>query len=129
MAPDIHVPPHGALYVNPCICDLRVGVVLACWYVGVSRGYFDQLNGRPTGREQTLLQTLILPVFVMPTLLPTPLLEPRYFLIPYMLLRCQVGEVPKWGLALEWVWYAAINGVTMYIFLYHPREGVGRFMW
>ncbi|KAF9458345.1 glucosyltransferase [Collybia nuda] len=81
------------------------------------------------GRDQTLLQTLILPVFVLPTLLPTPLLEPRYFLIPYILLRSQVSDVPTWALAIEGLWYAAINGVTMGIFLYLPRAGVGRFMW
>ncbi|TFK30382.1 glucosyltransferase [Coprinopsis marcescibilis] len=81
------------------------------------------------GRDQTLLQNLLLPVFVIPTLLPTPLLEPRYFLIPYILLRAQIGDVPAWAVALEGVWYGLINGLTMYIFLYLPREGVGRFMW
>ncbi|KAJ7293771.1 glucosyltransferase [Mycena rebaudengoi] len=81
------------------------------------------------GVQQTLLQTLLLPVFVLPTLLPTPLLEPRYFLIPYILLRSQVPDVPTWALALEGIWYAAINAGTMFVFLYLPREGVGRFMW
>ena len=81
------------------------------------------------GYDQTLLQNLLLPVFVVPTLLPTPLLEPRYFLIPYMLLRAQVKDVPLWGVAVEGVWYAAINAATMYIFLYKERAGVGRFMW
>lgn len=68
-------------------------------------------------------------MFVTPTLLPTPLLEPRYFLIPYVLLRAQVSDVPGWGIALEGLWYAAINAVTMWVFLYKEREGVGRFMW
>lgn len=81
------------------------------------------------GQDQTLLQTLLLPVFVTPTLLPTPLLEPRYFLIPYILLRAQVNDVPWWGVALEGVWYAAINAATMWVFLYKERVGVGRFMW
>ena len=81
------------------------------------------------GEDQTLLQSLLLPVCVVPTLLPTPLLEPRYFLIPYILLRAQVKDVPLWGLAVEGLWYAAINGVTMYVFLYKERAGVGRFMW
>ena len=89
----------------------------------------DQLNELSPGRDQTLLQTLILPVFVLPTLLPTPLLEPRYFLIPYILLRSQVGDVPTWSLILEGLWYVMIDGVTMGVFLYLPREGVGRFMW
>ncbi|KIM85467.1 glycosyltransferase family 59 protein [Piloderma croceum F 1598] len=81
------------------------------------------------GRDQTLLQTLILPVFVLPTLLPTPLLEPRYFLIPYILLRAQVVGIAPWAVAVEALWYAAINALTMGIFLFAEREGVGRFMW
>lgn len=76
-----------------------------------------------------MLQTLLLPVFTLPTLLPTPLLEPRYFLIPYILMRSQINDVPVWALILEGIWYAAINVVTMGVFLYLPREGVGRFMW
>ena len=72
---------------------------------------------------------MLLPIFVVPTLLPTPLLEPRYFLIPYILLRAQISDVPVWGMVTEGVWYGAINAATMYIFLYLPREGVGRFMW
>ena len=83
----------------------------------------------PTGHDQTLLQNLLLPVFVVPTLLPTPLLEPRYFLIPYILLRVQVKDVPLWGLVLEGLWYVGINAVTMWVFLYQERAGVGRFMW
>lgn len=66
---------------------------------------------------------------MIPTLLPTPLLEPRYFLIPYVLMRAQVDDVPESGVFLEAGWYAAVNAVTMSVFLYLPREGVGRFMW
>jgi len=79
--------------------------------------------------DQTLLQTLILPIFVLPTLLPTPLLEPRYFVIPYILLRAQIVDVPSWAVVVETLWYAAINAVTMGVFLFAEREGVGRFMW
>ena len=81
------------------------------------------------GREQTLLQTLLLPLCTLPVLLPTPLLEPRYFLIPYVLMRAQLVDVPTWGLLLEGVWYGMINAGTMYVFLYKEREGVGRFIW
>ncbi|KAF8971473.1 glucosyltransferase [Flammula alnicola] len=104
---------------HPLVPYLLVPVYLACtwaWFLRV-------------GQDQTLLQTLLLPVFVVPTLLPTPLLEPRYFLIPYILLRVQVSEVPTWGMALEGGWYAIINAITLGVFLYLPREGVGRFMW
>lgn len=81
------------------------------------------------GHDQTLLQTLLLPVFVLPTLIPTPLLEPRYFLIPYILLRAQVADVPMWGVVIEGFWYGAINAGTMWVFLHKERAGVGRFMW
>lgn len=75
---------------------------------------------------------LLLPLAAVPTLLPTPLLEPRYFLIPYVLLRTQIVDVPSWAVALEGLWYAAINALTMYVFLYKERwgaDGVIRFMW
>ncbi|KAH9949435.1 glucosyltransferase [Amylocystis lapponica] len=81
------------------------------------------------GVDQSLLQNLLLPVFVLPALIPTPLLEPRYFLIPYILLRAQVPDVPVWGVLLEGLWYGAINAATMYVFLHKERPGVGRFMW
>ena len=56
-------------------------------------------------------------------------MEPRYFLIPYMLMRAQLVDVTTWGLLLEGFWYGLINAGTMYVFLYKEREGVGRFMW
>lgn len=81
------------------------------------------------GTSQTFLQTVALPLFAAPTLLLTPLLEPRYFLIPYVLLRVQVVDMPLWAVLLEGAWYTLINWGSMYIFLYMEREGVGRFMW
>ncbi|KAG2350705.1 glycosyltransferase family 59 protein [Suillus weaverae] len=80
-------------------------------------------------RDQSLLQTLVLPVLILPTLLPTPLLEPRYFLVPYILLRAQVVDVRPYGIFVEGLWYMVINVATTYIFLYKERVGVGRFMW
>lgn len=105
--------------LHPAVPYLLVPGYIACawaWFLRV-------------GREQTLLQTLVLPVCLLPTLLPTPLLEPRYFLVPYILMRAQITDVKGWNLALEGAWYMAINAVTMYVFLYHERAGVGRFMW
>ncbi|KAG6919602.1 hypothetical protein DXG01_004266 [Tephrocybe rancida] len=64
-----------------------------------------------TGREQTLLQTLILPVFILPTLLPTPLLEPRYFLIPFILLRAQIADVAGWAVVLEGLCYSLLFSI------------------
>ncbi|KAJ3787664.1 glucosyltransferase [Lentinula aff. detonsa] len=81
------------------------------------------------GSEQSMLQTIALPIFTLAVLLPTPLLEPRYFMIPYLLMRIQIVNVPSWALVLEGLWYAVINMVTMGVLLYLPREGVGRFIW
>ncbi|KAH8086666.1 glucosyltransferase [Cristinia sonorae] len=105
--------------LHPIVPYLLIPGYIACawaWYVRI-------------GQDQTLLQNLLLPVFVVPTLLPTPLLEPRYFLIPYVLLRAQVVDMTGWDIALEGVWYAAVNAATMWVFLYKERPGVGRFMW
>ncbi|KAJ7102367.1 glucosyltransferase [Mycena belliarum] len=107
------------LYMRQPAPYLLIPIYIACawaWFLRV-------------GAKQTILQTLVLPICVAVTLLPAPLIEPRYFLIPYILLRAQVADVPTWSLALEGVWYAAINAATMWVFLYLPREGVGRFMW
>jgi alpha-1,2-glucosyltransferase len=105
-------------------------MVPACRYVKTCGNNLDRgdIYGC-LGREQTLLQTLLLPLCTLPILLPTPLLEPRYFLVPYVLMRAQLVDVRTWGLLLEGIWYGAINAGTMYVFLYKEREGVGRFLW
>lgn len=105
--------------LHPIVPYLLIPGYLACgwaWFLRI-------------GTDQTLLQALLLPVCVLPVLLPTPLLEPRYFLIPYLLLRAQVVDVPGWGVALEGAWYTFVNAVTMWVFLYCERDGEIRFMW
>jgi alpha-1,2-glucosyltransferase len=123
--------------VHPVVPHVLVPGYLACawaWFLRVGAYLLLLLLARmlmaSSAPEQTLLQTLVLPVCVLPTLLPTPLLEPRYFLVPYVLLRAQVPPAEnKRALALEGAWYVAVNALTMYVFLYREREGVGRFMW
>jgi len=127
---------------------------LACFYAWFVRLYCppwrqssNVANGIPNGSNpirvrffppaKSMLHALILPLCLLPTLLPTPLLEPRYFLVPYFLLRLQVNDQAhegrlsrvSWGLLLEGIWYGFINWITMSIFLYRERPGVGRFMW
>lgn len=80
-------------------------------------------------RNQTLLESILFLSSLIIVLLPAPLLEPRYFLIPYILLRVQAPEPSTWALLLEGGWYALFNWVTMYVFLHKERAGVGRFMW
>ena len=81
------------------------------------------------GDDQTLLQTILLPLATIPVLVAPPLLEPRYFVMPYLLLRAQVTDLTTWGVILELVWYSLVNWITMHVFLNMERPGVGRFMW
>lgn len=124
---------------------------------GNGHGGIAPVEGRPTQQQRilgaptrppsltlsstkSLLHSMLLPICLIPALLPTPLLEPRYFLIPYFLLRIQIddtsigggdgmGNGNGWGVIIEGVWYALINWGTMSVFLYREREGIGRFMW
>lgn len=66
-------------------------------------------------------------------LIPTPLIEPRYFLIPLMILRLRLVPSHRY-LALEGILYLTINIASLYIFLMWPFEWEGwqgkmRFMW
>lgn len=130
-------PPYSAIPIHPRLHRLRMDVVLDHRYAEpvdlhssmIERPLTLHSRSSTTGRDKSQLQALLLPICTLPILLPTPLLEPRYFLIPYILMRAQVVDVPVWGLLLEGAWYAAVNAVTMWVFLYKERVGVGRFMW
>jgi alpha-1,2-glucosyltransferase len=68
------------------------------------------------------------------TLVPSPLLEPRYYILPYIVWRIIVPHYPQNRTVLEWLWYLAINSITIRVFLKRPFEWPGetqlqRFMW
>mmetsp|Transcript_2906 Transcript_2906/g.11081 ORF Transcript_2906/g.11081 Transcript_2906/m.11081 type:complete len:517 (-) Transcript_2906:317-1867(-) len=69
------------------------------------------------------------------SLVPTPLVEFRYFIIPFYLLLESI-EVPvrKWepfARAINVLWYIAINFFTLHMFLFRPfgAQLESRFMW
>lgn len=91
-------------------------------------------------------------------IIPSPLIEPRYFLIPYLIARLHLfsevvtlddqvtpsnqaspesrkkRHVEIRALVLEAVWYLVINAATMYLFLFRPftwpdSSQWQRFMW
>lgn len=71
------------------------------------------------------------------TLAPAPLVEPRYFLIPAMLLLIQVEATapsrPRWIWA-QMAWYLIVNAATITLFLsvkfeWADQDGWQRFMW
>jgi len=68
------------------------------------------------------------------TLVPSPLIEPRYFLVSYLLLRLYAPDPPFQLQWLELACHICINAVTMTVFCLYPfrwpREvGWQRFMW
>lgn len=76
-------------------------------------------------RRKGGLQSLLLAGATAATLIPTPLIEIRYYLIPYLLLRIGVAEEEKgkWVfLALELGVYALVNALTIILFLTRTFE-------
>jgi alpha-1,2-glucosyltransferase len=75
------------------------------------------------------------------SLITAPLVEPRYFIIPWVIWRLHIPSQAKekrgydWRLWAETAWFLVINGVTGYVFLYKGFEWkqepgmVQRFMW
>ncbi|KAL2916541.1 glucosyltransferase [Polyrhizophydium stewartii] len=68
-------------------------------------------------------------------LVPSPLLEFRYFIVPYMLLRLHVGLAGGAAAVLELAQAAAINAAAVWLFVARPFEwpsepgAAQRFMW
>ncbi|KAF9099015.1 glucosyltransferase [Mortierella sp. GBA35] len=84
--------------------------------------------------EQTILWIVIYAVAVMLTLIPSPLMEFRYFITPYLIYRIAMRQPRGFWLFMELLLYTAINAATVGIFLYRPfrwprQEDVQRFMW
>lgn len=68
------------------------------------------------------------------SLVPAPLLEPRYFIVPYLVMRLHFPAPSKRRLVAEAVCYAAVLAVTVEVFVRRPfrwegREDLMRFMW
>ena len=82
-----------------------------------------------------LMVKLVLPVCVVINLVPQLLLEFRYFIIPFILIRAQLKPVCWRSLALESVTVILINTLTIYLFLFRPfrwehqPDSDQRFMW
>jgi len=73
------------------------------------------------------------------TLIPSPLLEFRYFVVPYLLWRLHLSpsfvERSKWRGVLELAWYELVNLITVGIFISKPftwesePDKTQRFIW
>ncbi|ODQ66631.1 hypothetical protein NADFUDRAFT_57500 [Nadsonia fulvescens var. elongata DSM 6958] len=94
-------------------------------------------NSKSSANVNTILALL---GSVIITLAPSPLFEPRYYIIPYIIWRLSIGTATNHSkynarLLAEWWWYMIINITTGYFFLMYPFEWasepgiIQRFMW
>ncbi|KAF9213903.1 glucosyltransferase [Podila verticillata] len=84
--------------------------------------------------EQTILWVIIYATATALTLIPSPLLEFRYFITPYLIYRISMRQPRGVWLVLELLGYCTINIVTMWLLMTKPfrwphEDGVQRFMW
>lgn len=131
----------GRLRAFPVPCA-RLSVTFTC----ISRA-------SPSVRSHPPLDALLLLLGTLATLTPTPLIEPRYFLTPFLLLRVLAASPPtppstassapsalatrnraRAALKMEVGWYTLVNLVTVVIFLavrfrWASEPGWQRFMW
>ena len=69
------------------------------------------------------------------SLITAPLVEPRYFIIPWLIWRLNLPSPPTRTLLLETAWFLLINWIAGYVFLFQGFEWtqepgkVQRFMW
>ncbi|RIA92946.1 Glycosyltransferase Family 59 protein [Glomus cerebriforme] len=85
--------------------------------------------------QQSFLWILIYIMAVCLSLVPSPLLEFRYFIIPYYIFRLHIGLPSGMRLIMEFLVYATVNYQTGYLFLQEPFVWLSemhkwqRFMW
>jgi len=78
---------------------------------------------------------IILPFCVFLSVVPQMLLEFRYFILPYLLVRAHIKPICWKSLAMETAVMASVNIATFYLFLYKPFHWeqepgtLQRFMW
>lgn len=106
----------------------------SCWefYVGSLKilTHFDHL----TGERQRRIWVLSYVIATALVLVPAPLIEFRYYTIPFyfLILHSKIGETSNWLLIGSL--YAVVNIFTMYLFLFRPfhwdhEPGTQRFIW
>ena len=133
---------HYVFYLRRRILDVRwwSRYAMAPIYVAATRYWLADLASR-----QSLLWMIGYIGSSALVLVPTPLVEPRYFLVPYVLMRIHGGN--DWqradanerkritrGLVAEITWNMMVNALAMCAYLYRPftwpsETGLQRFMW
>ncbi|XP_054720010.1 putative Dol-P-Glc:Glc(2)Man(9)GlcNAc(2)-PP-Dol alpha-1,2-glucosyltransferase [Uloborus diversus] len=83
--------------------------------------------------KKNLFKIILLFCFIM-SIVPQKLLEFRYFIIPYIMLRIHIRAENKWQPYIEFLLYSSINFIVLYLFLFKTftwdnSEETQRFMW
>lgn len=82
---------------------------------------------------QSLLWIMVYQVALMLAVVPSALVECRYFLIPYYLYHVHARKQPPGSLVSTSCVYVFVNVLTLYVFLYRPFSwpdgSIARFMW
>ena len=103
----------------------------------VANGNINAIKPRPSSGPSTIF-TLIFALTTTLSLITAPLVEPRYFIIPWVMWRLHIASYPAaqervmtWA---ERLWYIANNVATCWVFLNKPFQwasepGAQRFMW
>ena len=92
-------------------------------------------NPRLLAKSQSFLWILGYFASLVLTLVPSPLLEFRYFIIPFLFYRLHIAQPTGGALMLELLLYAVVNAVTIWVFVNLPfrwdsEPGAWqRFMW
>lgn len=84
--------------------------------------------------EKDVLWTAVYCISVAANLVPATLIEFRYFILPYLFYRLNTSKVTFRTLFIEFLLYAVVNSVTIYLFLHKPfywNNDINpqRFMW
>ena len=84
--------------------------------------------------SHSALWLLLFGISVILVLAPTPLLEFRYYIIPFIIARTNITKKKTRLIFLEMALYFIVNFVTVFLFIYRPfswkhEQGVQRFMW
>ncbi|CAI5730465.1 unnamed protein product [Hyaloperonospora brassicae] len=84
-------------------------------------------------RRRSPLWTLVFVLATCLVLVPSPLVEPRYFCVPFLIFHLNTGNQAASHLWTAIVAYMMVNALTLYVFLYCPYDWVdgstARFMW
>lgn len=93
-------------------------------------------NLHAIARRTTLLVVMGYLAGIVATLVPSPLLEFRYFIIPFLFYCLQLGPPQQqWRTWIALLVYAILHLVTIYLFVYRPfvwqhePDQIQRFMW